>query len=148
MESNVTQDIIVATEKENVLLEMLLSTEHHNLVLLSKGQDVFAYLRANTPALLLVDAHLPDIGGITICSRMKKVARLRDLPLVLLVSARDTASLKAAELCRPDALITKPLGGKDVRATVTRLLGKKTLGEGRLDLNRAVDRVGGSRHFS
>ena len=134
MQSNVTQDIIIATEKENDLLEMVLSTDNHDLVLLSKGQDVLAYLRKKTPALLLVDAHLPDVGGITICGRVKKVARLQAIPFVLLVSAKDTVSLKEAELCRADALITKPLGGKDIRATVARLLGKKTLSDGPLDL--------------
>lgn len=135
MQSNVTQDIVIATEKENDLLEMLLSTDHHDLVLLSTGQDVLAYLREKTPALLLVDAHLADVSGITICSRVKKVARLQTLPLVLLVAAKDRASLKEAELCRADALITKPLGGKDIRATVARLLGKKTLSDGLLELN-------------
>ncbi|CAN5742662.1 response regulator [soil metagenome] len=136
MQPHVTQDIVIATEKENDLLEMLLSTDHHDLVLLLTGQDVLAYLREKTPALLLIDAHLADISGITICSRVKKVARLQALPFVLLVAAKDTASLKEAELCRADALITKPLGGKDIRATVARLLGKKTLSDGLLDLNK------------
>ena len=135
MESNVTQDIVIATEKENDLLEMLLSTDHHDLVVLSSGQDVLAYLRAKTPALLLVDAHLSDVGGIAICSRVKKVTRLQAVPFVLLVAAKDTASLKEAHLCRADALITKPLGGKDIRATVAQLLGKKTLSDGLLDLS-------------
>lgn len=134
MQSNVAQGIVVATEKENDLLEMLLSTDHHDLVLLSKGQDVLAYLREKTPALLLVDAHLSDVGGITICSRVKKVARLQAIPFVLLVAARDTASLKEAELSRADMLITKPLGGKDIRAMVARLLGKRTLSDDLIDL--------------
>ncbi len=134
MQPTSTQDIVVATEKENDLLELLLSTEHHSLVLLTKGQDVFAYLRENTPALLLLDAHLGDVGGITIGSRIKKIARLQTVPFVLLVAAKDTASLKAAELCRPDALLTKPLGGQDIRATVARLLGKKTMSSSPLEL--------------
>lgn len=137
MQSNVTQDIVIATEKENDLLEMVLSTENHDLVLLSKGQDVLAYLREKTPAMMLIDAHLPDVGGVTICNRVKKVARLQAVPFILLVSARDTASLKEAELCQASALITKPLAGKDLRATVARLLGKKTLSDSPLDLNRS-----------
>lgn len=137
MQSNATQDIVIATEKENDLLDMVLSTENHDLVLLSKGQDVLAYLREKTPALMLIDAHLPDIGGLTICNRVKKVARLQTVPFILLVAARDAASLKEAELCRSDALITKPLGGKDIRAIVARLLGKKTLSDSPLDLNRS-----------
>ena len=134
MQVQTSQDIVVATEKENTLLEMVLSTENYHLVLLDKGLDVLAYLREQTPALLLVDAHLPDVGGITICSRIRKISRLQTVPFVLLVAAKDTTSLKAAELCRADALLTKPLGGKDIRATVARSLGKKSLSDAPFDL--------------
>lgn len=120
-------DILIATEKENDLLELLLSTESYQLVMRTSGQDVLAYLREHTPSLLIVDAHLPDLGGINITRRVRRVSRLADIPVLLIVSARATNTLQEAQEAGASEIVTKPLTGKDIRAMVARLLGKQTL---------------------
>ena len=132
-----TPDILIATEKENDLLEMLLSTHNYNLVFADTGAEVLSYLREHTPALLMVDAHLPDLGGIKICSRVKKVPRLQEMPTILLVDARNNRLLQEAENCDSETLITKPLTGKDIRAIVARMLGRETLTEDLLDIRNS-----------
>ncbi len=122
-------DILIATEKENDLLELLLSTGTYQVILRESGQEVLAYLKENTPALLILDAHLPDLSGIGITSRVKRIARLASVPVLLLVSAKATNTLEEAQKSRADEIVTKPLTGKDIRAIVARLLGRQTLSD-------------------
>lgn len=122
-------DILVATEKENDLLELLLSTENYQLVFKESGKEVLEYLRGNTPALLILDAHLSDLGGINITHRVKRISRLAAVPVLLIVSARATGILQDAQLAPAEEIVTKPLAGKDIRAIVARLLGRQTLSD-------------------
>lgn len=122
-----SHDILVATERENDLLELLLSTENYRIVLKDTGKEVLEYLRGNTPSLLVLDAHLSDLGGINITHRVKRVSRLAAVPVLLIVSARATGVLQDAQLAPADEVVTKPLAGKDIRAIVARLLGHQTL---------------------
>lgn len=137
MEKAETSDILIATANQNDLLEMLLSTQDYTLVLETKGQAMLAYLREKTPQLIIVDAHLSDINGIVLCERIKKVPRLAKVPLMLLVSAKDTNSVEDAQRCAYDALVTTPLTGQDVRAVVASLLGKETLSDNPVSFRKA-----------
>lgn len=137
MEKAETSDILIATANQNDLLEMLLSTQNYTLVLETSGRDMLAYLRNHTPQLIIVDTHLPDLNGINLCERVKKVPRLSQVPLMLLVSARDTNSFENAKRCAYDALVTTPLTGQDIRAMVAGLLGKETLSGNHPSFRRA-----------
>ena len=137
MEKAETSDILIATASQNDLLEMLLSTQNYTLVLETKGQAMLAYLREHTPQLIMVDTHLPDLNGINLCERIKKVPRLAQVPLMLLVSAKDTNSFENAKRCAYDALVTTPLTGQDIRAMVAGLLGKETLSDNPINFRRA-----------
>lgn len=123
------RDILVATEKENDLLELLLSSENHQVILKESGKDVLEYLQSHTPTLLILDAHLSDLGGINITHRVKRVSRLKAVPILLIVSARATQTLLEAQLAPAEMIVTKPLTGKDIRAMVARLLGRQTLSD-------------------
>ena len=58
------------------------------------------------------------------------MSRLARIPVLLLVSAKDTNTLQDAQRANADEIITKPLTGKDIRAIVAGLLGKRTLSGG------------------
>jgi len=137
MEKAQTSDILIATASQNDLLEMLLSTHNYNLVLETTGRAMLAYVREHTPRLIIVDAHLPDLNGINLCERVKKVPRLSKVPLMLLVSAKDTNSFEDAQRCAYDSLVTTPLTGQDIRAEVAGLLGKETLSDNYINFRRA-----------
>lgn len=121
--------ILIATQKENDLLELLLGTENYTLILKDSAEAVLAYLREHTPALMMLDAHLPDLSGLVIAGRVRRVKRLQDIPIIALVSARDTYVLKDAQHVKVNHIITKPLTGQDIRAVVAKQLGVTTLSE-------------------
>lgn len=131
-------EILIATDKENSLLEMLLSSERYDVVSHTTGRDILEYLKDHTPTLIMLDANLPDLNGANICGRLKKIKRLQGVPIIMLVSARDSQQYLDAQLSNADSIIKKPLMGQDIRATVAQLLGKHTLSDVQAPLRRSA----------
>ena len=108
------------------LVDMLLTGEGYELVFVSSGRDALAYLKESTPALALLTLELPDITGAEICEKMKRVTRLSAVPVVLVASAEgrgiDAATRELVRFVGADLLLQKPLGDKNLRDRVSRLL--------------------------
>lgn len=104
------------------LVEILLSLDHHEVHTLREGRAALEFLRNHTPDLIILDIQLPDISGIEVCARVKKVSRLRNVPVMILTGVRDRTLLEQALLASADDVVPKPLEGKDFRAMVANLL--------------------------
>jgi DNA-binding response OmpR family regulator len=53
---------------------------------------------------------------------MRRVSRLKGVKIIVLTAARDERTREMARLAKVDALILKPLEGKDFRALVKSVL--------------------------
>ncbi|HKI57631.1 MAG TPA: response regulator [Trueperaceae bacterium] len=116
--------ILVADDAEGqrMLLEMLLSADGHEVHAAADGREALAYLKVETPDLAVLDVAMPFITGIDVCHRMKRVPRLKRVPVIILTALTDERTREMARMARADAVVPKPLEGKDFRATVTDLL--------------------------
>lgn len=116
--------ILVAddTEGHRLLLEMLLSADGHEVHAVADGRSALEYLQRETPDLAVLDVAMPGISGIDVCHRMKSVKRLRDVPVIIVTVLKDQRTEAMARMARADAVVTKPLEGKDFRATVNEVL--------------------------
>ncbi|HKI55736.1 MAG TPA: response regulator [Trueperaceae bacterium] len=119
-------NILVADDAEGhrMLLEMLLSADGHVVHTVADGREALEYLKTETPDLAILDVAMPGISGIDVCHRMKRVARLKGVPVVILTALTDGRTQEMARMARADAVITKPLEGKDFRAAVNALLAR------------------------
>jgi CheY-like chemotaxis protein len=104
------------------VVEMLLSVDGHEVVTVADGRDALAWLKEHTPDLAILDVAMPHLSGIEVCSRMKRVRRLRDVPVIILTALRNDVTRETARQAEADALVLKPLEGKDFRGLVRRLL--------------------------
>jgi CheY-like chemotaxis protein len=116
--------ILVADDNEGqrLVLEMLLSADGHVVDTVEDGRAALDYLKTTTPDLVILDVAMPFVSGIDICHRMKRIPRLKDVPVIILTALRDERTREMARVARADAIVTKPLEGKDFRATVRDLL--------------------------
>jgi DNA-binding response OmpR family regulator len=116
--------ILVAEDEEafSTVLEMLLSIDGYDVVEVADGREALAWLREHTPDLAILDVVMPHMSGIEVCSRMKRVRRLKEVPVVILTALKDQATRVQAREAGADALVVKPLQGKDFRALVQRVL--------------------------
>jgi CheY-like chemotaxis protein len=109
-------------EGQRLVLDMLLGSDGHNVDSVADGREALDYLKTNTPDLVILDVAMPFISGIDICHRMKRIPRLRDVPVIILTALKDESTLAMARDAKADVIVVKPLEGKDFRATVRDLL--------------------------
>jgi|SRR5680860_667811 len=105
-----------------MILDMLLSVDGYDVHLVEDGLEALQYLKDNTPDLAILDVKMPNVNGIEVCLRMKRNVRLRDVPVVMLTALRDDTTKAEIRAAKAEALIYKPLEGKDFRETVKSLL--------------------------
>ncbi len=120
----VPRTILVADDQAGQLavIDLLLSLDGYRLTTVENGREALEWLKENTPDLAILDVAMPYVDGIDVCRRMKRVARLRAIPVVILTALRDDATLEGARAAGADAVVRKPLEGKDFRTTVRDLL--------------------------
>jgi len=109
------------------LIDMMLSVDDIEVVSVGSGQDALAYLRENTPNAMLFAADLPDIDGFDLCQKVKAVSRLTQVPVVLVSDPGDAGGLDEATRNRArvvgvELLLQRPLGDKNLRERIARLM--------------------------
>jgi CheY-like chemotaxis protein len=116
--------ILVADDQEGhrKLLDLLLSIEGYDLTMVEDGREALAWLQQHTPDLAILDVAMPFLTGIEVADRMRRVSRLTGVKIIVLTAARDERTREMARMAKVDALILKPLEGKDFRAIVKSVL--------------------------
>ena len=109
---------------QRLLLDVMLSVDYE-LILLKDGLEVLNYLKSNlAPDLIILDVEMPKVNGLDVCSRIKRVSRLQDIPVMILTANDDEATKTLAEMSKADRLVYKPLSGKDFSSIVKDLVNK------------------------
>ncbi|MDZ7706985.1 MAG: response regulator [Trueperaceae bacterium] len=116
--------ILVADDQQGqrAVVDMLLSVDGYRVVTVDDGRQALDWLAKNTPDLAVLDVRMPHLDGIEICRRIRKVSRLRAVPVVILTGMRDEATTASSKAAGANAVVHKPLEGKDFRATVRALI--------------------------
>jgi len=107
---------------QRLMLEMLLSVDGYTVAAVEDGKAALDFLKENTPDLAILDVKMPYLTGIEVCDRMKRIPRLKNVPVIILTALRDEDTLQRARESGADEVITKPLEGKDFRQVVRDLL--------------------------
>lgn len=107
---------------QRLILEMLLSVDGYDVTTVEDGKAALDFLKEHTPDLAILDVKMPFLTGIEVCDRMKRIPRLKHVPVVILTALRDDATIRQAWESQANEVIMKPLEGKDFRQTVKDLL--------------------------
>ena len=116
--------ILVADDEPAIrtMLEVILSADGHEIVAVQDGRSALAYLQSHTPDAMLLDVKMPFIDGFEICSRVKRIKRLRNTPVLLLTGLDDDQTRDQAKMVNADDLVHKPVSGKQLRVKVAQLI--------------------------
>ena len=119
--------ILVADDEPAIrtMLEMILSSDGHDIVTVPDGRAALEYLKSNTPDAMLLDVKMPVIDGYEVCSRVKRVSRLSATAVLLLTGFDDEQSRDQARLVGADDIVYKPLSGKNLRSRVAEVIRSK-----------------------
>jgi DNA-binding response OmpR family regulator len=113
------------------MIDLLLAADDFDVTLVETSEAALAYLREHTPAAALLAVELPDIDGFGLCQKLKVVGRLSRVPVVLLAQPAEAGGLDESTRARArtagaDLLLQRPLGDKNLRERVLRLIRRPT----------------------
>ena len=86
------------------------------------GEDALAFMEREPVDLVLLDVHLPGVGGLEVCRRLKDDPRTRLTPVVLVTGLDGPEQRIAGIEAGADDFICKPFNLGELRARVTSLL--------------------------
>ena len=107
------------------VISLTFEDEGLEVVAVSDGERALGVLEsAEPPDILLADVHMPGPDGYELCERVRGDARLRHVPVVLLVGTFEPFNQAEARRVGADTVLTKPFQSiRDLVSKVGSLLG-------------------------
>ena len=125
-ETSSTPPTILVAEDEALMLKMLthrLQKEGYHVVTATDGKQALDSLRASAPDLVITDLMMPYHNGLEIIEFVKKNLRA-DLPVIVLSSAGQEASVVRAFDLGADDFAVKPFSPNELMSRVRKHLGR------------------------
>lgn len=121
--------VLVAEDNEGhrALVDLLLAPEGYEIAMVEDGKAALEWLKDHTPDLAILDVNMPHVSGLDVADRMRRVKRLRGVKIIVLSALRDPKLRETAHLAKVEAIVPKPLQGKDFRQLVKRVLAGETI---------------------
>lgn len=121
------QKVLIADDEPNILisLEFLMKREGHTVLLARDGDEALALIRAEVPALVLLDVMMPGKSGYEVCQAVRADEALAGVKILMLTAkGRDTDVAQGLGV-GADGYMTKPFSTKDLAARVREMLGSR-----------------------
>lgn len=120
------------------VVELTFAHEDIRVVSMSDGQRAVSWLDAERPDIVLVDVAVPEVDGYQVASHVKKSARLKHVPVLLLAGAFEPVDEERMRAIGCDGVIVKPFEPKQLVDRVRALLSGGKQAKGR-DRDRPAD---------
>lgn len=104
----------------------VLEGEPWNVVTAGNARDAWVILKKSAPDLVLLDIQMPDIDGHQLCTAIRKLPQMRDVPIIFLTAERLSPGdiVRGLELGADD-YICKPFNAEELRARVRTALRRR-----------------------
>ncbi|MCR4617532.1 MAG: response regulator [Lachnospiraceae bacterium] len=115
--------ILVVDDAEiNLKIAEKIISREYTAVCVPSGEECLAYLMDNTPDLILLDLHMPDLDGFEVMEKLGASSNWKDIPVIFLTADSDHDSeIQGFELGAMD-FITKPFVAEVMMKRVARVL--------------------------
>jgi DNA-binding response OmpR family regulator len=119
------QPVLVVEDEASIasFVSLYLKNAGYEVHVAATGEEALSKAESHHPALIVLDLMLPDIDGIEVCRRIR---RLSDVP-ILMLTARDEDVDKIIGLeVGADDYLTKPFNPRELVARVKSILRRAT----------------------
>lgn len=104
------------------IIKVYLMGKGYDFSVASNGAEALAAMSRSMPDLVISDVNMPEMTGIELCQRVKRMAGGRDLPFVIITSKPDPETQRAALAAGADGCLTKPVQADKLAYLVSSLL--------------------------
>jgi two-component system phosphate regulon response regulator PhoB len=114
---------IVEDEKPIItLLKYNLEKEGYKVNFSETGEEGIQSIKKNVPDLVILDWMLPDFSGIEVCKQIKKINKLKNIPVLMLTAKSEEEDKVRGFESGVDDYVTKPFSYKEILLRVKSLL--------------------------
>jgi signal transduction histidine kinase len=131
-----------ATAQETLVA--MLEGGDYDLEIATNGPDGLMMADRILPDLILLDVMMPGMDGFEVCTRLRSMERLAEVPVIILTALDDRESLLRGIQSGADDFLAKPIDRQELSArvrTITRLNRYRTLLEQRENLRQMAERL-------
>lgn len=107
------------------VMELTFAHEDIRVTTVSDGRKAIQMLEAEQPDVVLADVDLPEVDGYALAAHMKRVPRLKDVPVLLLAGAFEPVDQQKARDVGSDGVIIKPFEPQVVVSRVKELIDQR-----------------------
>ncbi|MBK9522571.1 MAG: phosphate regulon transcriptional regulator PhoB [Rhodocyclaceae bacterium] len=104
------------------LIEINLRRSGYAVALAADAQSAQAIINETLPALVLLDWMLPGVSGIEFARRLRRDARTKSLPIIMLTARGEERDKVDALEGGADDYVTKPFSARELMARIKALL--------------------------
>ncbi len=131
------EKILVVDDDPDILdaVTMILESRGYEVVTARDGIEALANLRAENPALMILDLLMPKMDGWAVCKELQdpRWSKYRHIPILILTSVREEASRRRYELetgleLDVDDYVEKPMSPDILLERVGKLIKKERRG--------------------
>lgn len=110
-DSNSTPTILIADDDRSMrsLLNLAISEEGYQVIQTKNGEQCLAEYTRLQPDLILLDAMMPDMDGLTCCDRIRQLPKGNQIPILMITVLDDHESIEKAFAAGITDYITKPI---------------------------------------
>ena len=113
---------ILVVDDEALLVKGIrfnLQNEGYEVITGSDGQEAVHMVQAEKPDLVVLDVMMPEMDGLTACSKIREFS---DVPIILLTAKTDDMDKLMGFDCGADDYLTKPFNVLELKARIRALL--------------------------
>ena len=120
-----SKSIAIVEDEANIAMALthVLRREGFLTAHVEDGADVMERLRADPPALVLLDVMLPHVSGFELCQQMRMERAFDGTRIVLMTAAGGEVERRKGLALGADAFVPKPFALADLIAQVRALTG-------------------------
>lgn len=94
----------------------------YEVIPVNSGERALQYLKREKPNLILMDIQMAQKSGIETLREMRGMDRCRDIPVIMLTSKQDKASVVESSKLGVFDYVIKPFKGDDLLRRIERVL--------------------------
>jgi DNA-binding response OmpR family regulator len=107
----------------------LLEREGFTVLRAQSGPEALAITKAEEVDVILLDVMMPGMDGFEVCTELRRDARTREIPVILLTAKDDMETRVQGMKLGVSEFLTKPINKRELFQRVRAQLHQRTLGQ-------------------